>query len=168
MIMKIAILLTSDSQEMVTQDLVSKQMGSFSTQASAGWEFLLKHSFKDVTWVAQLKEWELAYGVTGNSNIANFCIKIFNWILGQYLGQGGLDLTNWVTIYCLGKNLNPITNGVRCDSLSNGRIINYVWCSGEEFSSLLFYTRFQQIPCFGFNYRNTGKVESRRRYRCAQ
>ncbi|MFT5771857.1 MAG: TonB-linked SusC/RagA family outer membrane protein, partial [Algoriphagus sp.] len=60
--------------------------------ASAGWRLSSEAFLQDVTWLDNLRV-RASYGVTGNSDIANFASRSLIGSSGQYLGQGGLDLT---------------------------------------------------------------------------
>ncbi|MFT7364243.1 MAG: TonB-linked SusC/RagA family outer membrane protein, partial [Algoriphagus sp.] len=126
--------------------------------ASAGWRLSSEAFLQDVTWLDNLRV-RASYGVTGNSDIANFASRSLIGSSGQYLGQGGLDLTQ------LGNDLltweESETFNIGLDAtIFNGRIITTVDFWRKNSSSLLFNTPLPTDSGFGSITRNTGEVRN--------
>ena len=125
---------------------------------SAGWRMSSESFLQDVTWLDNLRM-RASYGVTGNSQIPNFASRTLVGNAGQYLGQGGLALSQ------LGNDLltweEAETFNIGLDwTLFNGRIIGTVDFWRRNSNELLFGTPLPADSGFGSITRNTGQVRN--------
>jgi TonB-linked SusC/RagA family outer membrane protein len=126
--------------------------------ASVGWRLSSEAFLQDVTWLDNLRV-RASYGVTGNSNIANFASRSLIGSSGQYLGQGGLDLTQLGNDLLTWEESETFNIGVDA-TLFNGRIITTIDFWRKNSSSLLFNTPLPTDSGFGSITRNTGEVRN--------
>lgn len=126
--------------------------------ASAGWRLSSEAFLQDVTWLDNLRL-RASYGVTGNSDIANFASRSLVGSSGQYLGQGALALSQ------LGNDLltweESETFNIGLDAtIFNGRIITTIDFWRKNSNNLLFNTPLPTDSGFGSITRNTGEVRN--------
>ncbi len=126
--------------------------------ASVGWRLSSEGFLQDVNWLDNLRL-RASFGVTGNSNIANFASRTLVGSAGQYLGGGALTLSQ------LGNDLltweESETTNIGLDwTLFNGRIIGTVDVWRRDSKSLLFNTPLPIDSGFGSITRNTGLVRN--------
>ncbi|WP_288369463.1 TonB-dependent receptor [uncultured Algoriphagus sp.] len=133
------------------------QWGTFGA-ASVGWRISSESFMQDLTWLDNLRL-RASFGVTGNSNIANFASRTLVGNTGQYLGFGTLGLSQ------LGNDLltweESVTTNIGLDwTLFNGRIIGTVDFWRRDSEALLFNTPLPIDSGFGGITRNTGKLRN--------
>ncbi|MFC3417511.1 SusC/RagA family TonB-linked outer membrane protein [Algoriphagus hitonicola] len=126
--------------------------------ASVGWRLSSESFLQDVSWLDNLR-FRASYGITGNSEIANFASRSLVGSGGQYLGGGALTLSQ------LGNDLltweEAETFNIGLDwTLFNGRIIGTVDVWRKNSSALLFNTPLPTDSGFGSITRNTGEVRN--------
>ena len=126
--------------------------------ASAGWRLSSEAFLQDVTWLDNLRV-RASYGVTGNSNIANFASRSLVGSAGQYLGGGALTLSQLGNDLLTWEESETINLGVDA-TFFNGRIITTVDFWRKDSKSLLFNTPLPTDSGFGSITRNTGKVRN--------
>ncbi|MDG1277423.1 MAG: TonB-dependent receptor [Algoriphagus sp.] len=126
--------------------------------ASAGWRLSSEAFLQDVTWLDNLRV-RASYGVTGNSDIANFASRTLVGSSGQYLGQGGLDLSQLGNDLLTWEESETINLGLDA-TLFNGRIITTVDFWRKNSNNLLFNTPLPTDSGFGSITRNTGEVRN--------
>ncbi|WP_075349475.1 SusC/RagA family TonB-linked outer membrane protein [Algoriphagus marinus] len=126
--------------------------------ASAGWRLSSEAFLQDVTWLDNLRV-RASYGVTGNSDIANFASRTLVGSSGQYLGQGGLDLSQLGNDLLTWEESETINLGLDA-TLFNGRIITTVDFWRKNSKNLLFNTPLPTDSGFGSITRNTGEVRN--------
>ncbi|WP_194777597.1 SusC/RagA family TonB-linked outer membrane protein [Pararhodonellum marinum] len=125
---------------------------------SVGWRLTSEQFLNDVTWLDNLRI-RASYGITGNSEIENFASRSLVGAGGQYLGQGGLRVTQ------LGNDLltweEAETFNIGLDwTLFNGRIIGTVDFWRRNSNELLFNTALPLDAGFGTITRNAGSVRN--------
>lgn len=126
--------------------------------ASAGWRLSSESFLQDVTWLDNLRV-RASYGVTGNSDIANFASRTLVGSSGQYLGQGGLDLSQLGNDLLTWEESETINLGFDA-TIFNGRIITTVDFWRKNSNNLLFNTPLPTDSGFGSITRNTGEVRN--------
>ncbi|MFC5626921.1 SusC/RagA family TonB-linked outer membrane protein [Algoriphagus winogradskyi] len=125
---------------------------------SAGWRLSSEAFLQDVTWLDNLRV-RASYGVTGNSDIANFASRSLVGSSGQYLGQGGLTLTQLGNDLLTWEEAESINLGLDA-TLFNGRIITTVEFWRKNSQALLFNTPLPTDSGFGSITRNSGEVRN--------
>ncbi len=125
---------------------------------SGGWRVSSMDFLQDVNWLDNLRL-RASWGVTGNSEIANFASRSLVGNTGQYLGEGSLGLSQ------LGNDLltweESVTTNIGLDwTLFNGRIIGTVDFWRRDSEALLFNTPLPIDSGFGSITRNTGSVRN--------
>lgn len=125
---------------------------------SVGWRISSESFMQDLTWLDNLR-FRASYGITGNSEIDNFASRTLVGSSGQYLGSGGLALSQ------LGNDLltweEAETFNIGLDwTIFNGRLIGTVDFWRKNSSSLLFNTPLPTDSGFGTITRNTGLVRN--------
>ena len=126
--------------------------------ASAGWRLSSEAFLQDVTWLDNLRV-RASYGITGNSEIANFASRTLVGSSGQYLGQGGLTLTQLGNDLLTWEESETINLGLDA-TLFNGRVITTVDFWRKNSNALLFNTPLPNDSGFGSITRNTGEVRN--------
>ncbi|MCS5490250.1 SusC/RagA family TonB-linked outer membrane protein [Algoriphagus limi] len=126
--------------------------------ASVGWRISSESFMEGLTWLDNLRL-RASFGITGNSNIANFASRTLVGNTGQYLGNGTLGLSQ------LGNDLltweESVTTNIGLDwTIFNGRIIGTVDFWRRDSEALLFNTPLPTDSGFGSITRNTGKVRN--------
>ncbi|WP_425637477.1 SusC/RagA family TonB-linked outer membrane protein [Algoriphagus yeomjeoni] len=125
---------------------------------SAGWRLSSEAFLQDVTWLDNLRV-RASYGVTGNSDIANFASRSLVGSSGQYLGQGGLTLTQLGNDLLTWEEAESINLGLD-GTLFNGRIITTIEFWRKNSQALLFNTPLPTDSGFGSITRNSGEVRN--------
>ncbi|RAI90244.1 SusC/RagA family TonB-linked outer membrane protein [Algoriphagus yeomjeoni] len=125
---------------------------------SAGWRLSSEAFLQDVTWLDNLRV-RASYGVTGNSDIANFASRSLVGSSGQYLGQGGLTLTQLGNDLLTWEEAESINLGLDA-TLFNGRIITTIEFWRKNSQALLFNTPLPTDSGFGSITRNSGEVRN--------
>lgn len=126
--------------------------------ASAGWRLSSEAFLQDVSWLDNLRV-RASYGITGNSDIANFASRTLVGSSGQYLGQGGLDLSQLGNDLLTWEESETINLGFDA-TIFNGRIITTVDFWRKNSNNLLFNTPLPTDSGFGSITRNTGEVRN--------
>ncbi|MBN7817260.1 SusC/RagA family TonB-linked outer membrane protein [Algoriphagus pacificus] len=126
--------------------------------ASAGWRLSSEAFLENVTWLDNLRV-RASYGITGNSDIANFASRTLVGSSGQYLGQGGLDLSQLGNDLLTWEESETINLGFDA-TIFNGRIITTVDFWRKNSNNLLFDTPLPTDSGFGSITRNTGEVRN--------
>ncbi len=126
--------------------------------ASVGWRISSESFMQDLTWLDNMRV-RASYGITGNSEIANFASRSLVGSGGQYLGGGALALSQ------LGNDLltweESETFNIGLDAtLFNGRLITTVDFWRKNSNALLFNTPLPTDSGFGSITRNTGEVRN--------
>lgn len=125
---------------------------------SAGWRLSSEAFLQNVSWLDNLRV-RASYGVTGNSDIANFASRSLVGSSGQYLGQGGLTLTQLGNDLLTWEEAETINVGLD-GTLFNGRIITTVEFWRKNSKALLFNTPLPTDSGFGSITRNSGEVRN--------
>jgi TonB-linked SusC/RagA family outer membrane protein len=126
--------------------------------ASVGWRLSSEAFLQNVTWLDNLRV-RASYGITGNSEIANFASRSLVGSSGQYLGQGGLTLTQLGNDLLTWEESETINIGLDA-TIFNGRIITTVDFWRKNSNALLFNTPLPTDSGFGSITRNTGEVRN--------
>lgn len=157
-----------DYDDRYTADLTVRRDGSsrFGSEnkwgtfgaVSLGWRLSSEAFLQDVTWLDNLRM-RASYGLTGNSDIANFASRTLVGSSGQYLGNGGLtisqlgnDLLTWEEAHTMNVGIDG--------TMFNGRIIATVDFWRKDSKALLFDTPLPVDSGFGTITRNTGEVRN--------
>lgn len=135
----------------------NKQWGTFGA-VSGGWRLSSESFLQDVAWIDNLRV-RASYGITGNSDIADFQSRSLVGTGGQYLGYGALryvqlgnDLLTWE---------ESITTNLGVDgTFFNGRIIATADVWRKDSNKLLFDTQLPIDSGFGTITRNAGKLRN--------
>ena len=126
--------------------------------ASAGWRLSSEAFLQDVTWLDNLRV-RASYGITGNSEISNFASRTLVGSSGQYLGQGGLTLTQLGNDLLTWEESETVNIGLDA-TLFNGRIITTVDFWRKNSNNLLYDTPLPTDSGFGSITRNTAQVRN--------
>ncbi|WP_111671941.1 SusC/RagA family TonB-linked outer membrane protein [Algoriphagus litoralis] len=126
--------------------------------ASVGWRISSEGFMQDITWLDNLRL-RASYGITGNSEIANFASRTLVGNTGQYLGSGALSLSQLGNDLLTWEEAETINIGLDA-TVFNGRIIATVDFWRKNSSSLLFDTPLPTDSGFGSITRNTGLVRN--------
>lgn len=125
---------------------------------SLGWRISSEGFMEGLTWLDNLRV-RGSYGITGNSEIANFASRTLIGTSGQYLGSGGLALTQLGNDLLTWEEAETFNFGLDA-TVFNGRIIATVDLWRKNSSSLLFNTPLPIDSGFGSITRNTGEVRN--------
>jgi len=125
---------------------------------SAGWRLSSEAFLQDVTWLDNLRV-RASYGVTGNSDINDFASRSLVGSSGQYLGGGGLTISQLGNDLLTWEESETINLGLDA-TLFNGRIITTVDFWRKNSNSLLFNTPLPVDSGFGTITRNSGEVRN--------
>ncbi|MCE7055636.1 SusC/RagA family TonB-linked outer membrane protein [Algoriphagus sp. AGSA1] len=125
---------------------------------SVGWRLSSEAFLQDVTWLDNLRV-RGSYGVTGNSDIENFASRTLVGSSGQYLGNGGLTISQLGNDLLTWEEAETFNIGVD-GTLFNGRIIATVDFWRKNSKSLLFETPLPIDSGFGIITRNTGELRN--------
>ena len=125
---------------------------------SAGWRISSEGFMQGLEFIDNLRL-RASWGLTGNSEIDNFASRTLVGTSGQYLGAGGLAISQ------LGNDLltweEAETYNIGLDAtVFNGRIITTVDFWRKNSSALLFNTPLPIDSGFGSITRNTGLVQN--------
>lgn len=133
------------------------QWGTFGA-ASVGWRVSSESFMQDLTWLDNLRV-RASFGITGNSDIANFASRTLVGNTGQYLGSGSLGLSQLGNDLLTWEESKTINLGVDW-TIFNGRLIGTVDFWRKDSESLLFNTPLPIDSGFGGITRNTGSVRN--------
>ena len=133
------------------------QWGTFGA-ASVGWRVSSESFMQDLTWLDNLRV-RASFGITGNSDIANFASRTLVGNTGQYLGSGSLGLSQLGNDLLTWEESKTINLGVDW-TIFNGRLIGTVDFWRKDSESLLFDTPLPIDSGFGSITRNTGSVRN--------
>ncbi len=157
-----------DYDDRYTADLTLRRDGNsrFGTEykwgnfgaVSVGWRLSSESFLQDVTWLDNLRV-RGSYGITGNSDILNFASRTLVGSSGQYLGNGGLTISQLGNDLLTWEESETFNIGVD-GTLFNGRIIATVDFWRKNSKSLLFDTPLPVDAGFGEITRNTGEVRN--------
>ena len=125
---------------------------------SVGWRISSESFMQDLTWLDNLRL-RASYGITGNSEIDNFASRTLVGSSGQYLGSGGLALSQLGNDLLTWEEAETYNFGLDW-TIFNGRIIGTVDFWRKNSSSLLFNTPLPSDSGFGSITRNTGLVRN--------
>ena len=125
---------------------------------SLGWRISSEGFMEGLTWLDNLRL-RGSYGITGNSEISNFASRTLVGTSGQYLGAGGLAITQLGTDLLTWEEAETYNFGLDA-TVFNGRIIATVDFWRKNSSSLLFNTPLPIDSGFGSITRNTGLVRN--------
>lgn len=126
--------------------------------ASVGWRLSSESFLQDVSWLDNLR-FRASYGITGNSDIANFASRSLVGSGGQYIGSGALTLSQLGNDLLTWEESETINIGLDW-TLFNGRIIGTVDFWRKNSQALLFSTPLPTDSGFGSITRNTGEVRN--------
>ncbi|HAS56945.1 MAG TPA: TonB-dependent receptor [Algoriphagus sp.] len=133
------------------------QWGTFGA-ASVGWRVSSESFMQDLTWLDNLRV-RASFGITGNSDIANFASRTLVGNTGQYLGSGSLGLSQLGNDLLTWEESKTINLGVDW-TIFNVRLIGTVDFWRKDSESLLFDTPLPIDSGFGSITRNTGSVRN--------
>ncbi|HCB45885.1 MAG TPA: TonB-dependent receptor, partial [Algoriphagus sp.] len=122
------------------------QWGTFGA-ASVGWRVSSESFMQDLTWLDNLRV-RASFGITGNSDIANFASRTLVGNTGQYLGSGSLGLSQLGNDLLTWEESKTINLGVDW-TIFNGRLIGTVDFWRKDSESLLFDTPLPIDSGFG-------------------
>lgn len=125
---------------------------------SLGWRISSEGFMEGLTWLDNLRL-RGSYGITGNSEISNFASRTLVGTSGQYLGAGGLAITQLGNDLLTWEEAETYNFGLDA-TVFNGRIIATVDFWRKNSSSLLFNTPLPIDSGFGSITRNTGLVRN--------
>lgn len=125
---------------------------------SVGWRLSSEAFLQDVYWLDNLRV-RGSYGITGNSDIANFASRTLVGSSGQYLGAGGLTISQLGNDLLTWEEAETFNFGFDA-TLFNGRIITTVDFWRKNSNSLLFETPLPVDSGFDDITRNTGEVRN--------
>jgi TonB-linked SusC/RagA family outer membrane protein len=125
---------------------------------SLGWRISSEGFMEGLTWLDNLRL-RASYGITGNSEISNFASRTLVGTSGQYLGAGGLAITQLGNDLLTWEEAETYNFGLDA-TVFNGRIIATVDFWRKNSSSLLFNTPLPIDSGFGSITRNTGLVRN--------
>ncbi|WP_026954837.1 SusC/RagA family TonB-linked outer membrane protein [Algoriphagus vanfongensis] len=125
---------------------------------SVGWRLSSEAFLEDVYWLDNLRV-RGSYGITGNSNIDNFASRTLVGSSGQYLGAGGLTVSQLGNDLLTWEEAETFNFGFDA-TLFNGRIITTVDFWRRNSNSLLFDTPLPVDSGFDGITRNTGSVRN--------
>lgn len=126
--------------------------------ASAGWRLSSESFLEDVSWLDNLRL-RASYGITGNSEIANFASRTLVGSGGQYLGGGALQISQLGNDLLTWEESETINLGLDA-TLFNGRFIATVDFWRKNSKALLFDTPLPTDSGFGSITRNAGIVRN--------
>lgn len=125
---------------------------------SAGWRLSSESFLEGVSWLDNLRV-RASYGITGNSEIANFASRTLVGSGGQYLGGGALTIIQLGNDLLTWEESETINLGVDY-TLFNGRVIGTVDFWRKNSQALLFNTPLPVDSGFGTITRNAGEVRN--------